>query len=534
MKIGVFTDGYLPQLNGVALAVYNSVKGLRERGHEVYVIAAKYPNFKNDEYEIRLHSVLFIKDLNLRVATYLPQKALLSLFKLDFDIIHGHSGGPITLLGFEVAKVRQIPYVFTYHTLFNQYTHYILGGKLITPEMADWGSRLFCNRFDHIVAPTPWIKRELLSFGVTKPITVIPSGIDIHKFDIKEKGFLHKELGLSEDKKILLLVGRYAKEKSIDFLINAFKFVAEKDDSSVLVLVGNGKKADREVLENLIKQLGLEKRVLFSGPYTQEEIAKVYADGYLFVFASASETQGMVIFEALASGLPLVAVSDQVFEGVIENEGNGILTDRDYKQYAEKILKLLIDKQLRDEMAIKAKQSAQKFSLEQNALELEKLYRKAIAKKKAKRMNEIIINGEIDLPVEYAWRCLTDLKLYPKYVKHVLKVRGPKELSVGDEWQDLSTMLWLPLFAKHKVAILDKHKMVGYDITFSSFGGGEMIQRVHLTKNGQKTKFNASIKFRINNRLLNFLISPVLKSRLKDTMLYTIDKAQKDREKLMA
>ena len=375
MKIGIFTDGYLPQLNGVAVSVKNSEDALRKRGHEVYVVAAKYPKLeKESKYIIRLNSIPIIKEWNLRMGTHLPEKALFDISRIKFDIIHGHSGGPISFLGFEYAKFKRIPYVFTYHTLFRKYTHYFLGGKVLKPKMTELASKLFCNYCDYIVAPTESIKNELLSYGVTKPIAVIPSGIDIEKFNVKEKGFLKAKLGISEEQKILLYVGRFAKEKSVDFLINAFKFIAEKNENAVLVLVGVGSAKEEKSLKSLITKLNLGKKVYFTGAVSQADIAKAYADGYVFVFASESETQGMIMPESLASGLPVVVVKDEAFEGVIIDGENGLVASRDYQDFAEKTLTLLNNQTLREEMSKKAKLSAKKYSIEKNAERLEMLY----------------------------------------------------------------------------------------------------------------------------------------------------------------
>lgn len=533
MKIGLFTDGYFPQIHGVSVSVENSAIGLRRRNNEVYVVAANYPGIKKNKYIIRLNSIPLIKDMNVRVATHLPEKALYELSQIDFDIIHGHSGGPITLLGYEFAKIKRIPYIFTYHTLFNQYTHYFLKGKVITPKMAETASRILCNRFDYIVAPTQRIKDELISYGVNKPIEVIPSGIDIKKFDIGKSGFLREKIGIREDQKIVLYVGRLAKEKSIDFLLHSFKIIAEKDKSCVLVLVGHGKSNDIKHFKAVAKGLGLDGRVYFTGSFDQAEIAKAYADGYVFVFASDSETQGMVVLEALAAGVPIIAVKDKALVDTVVNGENGILTNRDYNEFANEVIKFLKNEPLRKVMSIKAKQSVQRFSIEKHAQDLEKLYEKVLASRKVKCMHEVIVESEIDLPVAKVWQLLTDPDYYPRYVKFVKKIYGPKEFRVGTEWKDLTTILWVPGKVLHRVAVLDKFKALGFDVPMPFPLGGEMIQRVYFTEKGTKTKFNASIKFKFNNKLMDILVTPILKKRLKEMMMYTVEKAQKDRVMLM-
>lgn len=188
MKIGFFTDAYFPQVNGVVTSVYETARELRRRGHEVYIVTSRYPSYEDKEKNItRLSSIMLNKKTNIRVATHLPEKALFNLYKMDFDIIHGHGGGTISLLGLEIAKIKKIPYVFTYHTLFSKYAHYILKGLIIRPKMIEALSRIFCNRCDIVIAPTHKIKEILASYGVKKPIVVIPTGLDIKKFSEAKK-----------------------------------------------------------------------------------------------------------------------------------------------------------------------------------------------------------------------------------------------------------------------------------------------------------------------------------------------------------
>src|SRR3989344_5529821 len=138
MRIGFFTDGFLPQPNGVATSVFESAKELERRGHEVIIVAPRFPGFFDDNPNvIRLTSVRVVKQPETRLALHLPDKSLRRVMSMDFDIIHGHSGGPVTLIGWEIARAKKIPFVVTYHTLWNRYTHYILKGKVVTPKMVE-------------------------------------------------------------------------------------------------------------------------------------------------------------------------------------------------------------------------------------------------------------------------------------------------------------------------------------------------------------------------------------------------------------
>jgi 1,2-diacylglycerol 3-alpha-glucosyltransferase len=221
----------------------------------------------------------------------------------------------------------------------------------------------------------PKIKDELVAFGVKKPIVVIPSGVDLEKFGKQKKGFLRKKTGIQKGK-ILLYVGRLGNEKSVDFLIKAFQKVHDKDPLANMVLVGDG--PEKENLKQLTKVLNIERNVYFTGLIDQKDISKVYTDASVFVFASQTETQGIVILEALASGLPVVAINDAVYDGIIKNKMNGILVSNDTDQFANECLSLLNTPSYRRRLSEHAQKSGQKFSVAKTAQALENLYKKLI------------------------------------------------------------------------------------------------------------------------------------------------------------
>jgi len=389
MKIGFFTDGYLPQPNGVATSVAASVKELVRRGHDVYVVAPKQPGFKDEKNVFRLTSVKIYGKEDFRLALNLPEKPLREVLRKDFDIIHGHAGGPVTFLGWQIARLKNIPFVATYHTLWNRYTHYILKGKLISPKAAEVASKVFGNLCDYLIAPTPRVKKELVSYGVKKPIVVIGSGLDLTNFINIKKGYIRNRFHIKEEEKILIFVGRLGKEKSVEFLLSAFEFIYEKDKNSRLILVGDG--PDRSKLEQSAKRMKSKKNVHFAGHVLNKDIPKAYADADIFVFSSQTETQGLVVIEAFASGLPVVAVKDPVFDKVVEDGGNGYLVKKDPKIFSKKVLGLLKNNDERQKFSQNALQTADKFSVKVSTEKLEKFYKRVLKEhKKKKRLTEKI------------------------------------------------------------------------------------------------------------------------------------------------
>ncbi len=384
MKIGFFTDGYLPQPNGVAISVATCAKALQKRGHEVFIVAPKQSGYKDEKNVFRLTSVKIQGKGDFRLALNLPEKPLRQILKINFDIIHGHAGGPVTLLGWQISRIKNVPFVGTYHTLWNRYTHYVLKGKLVTPKMAEVASKIFGNLCDLLIAPTPRVREELISYGVTKPIAVVGSGLDLARFAKAKKGFLRGKLNLGKEEKILLFVGRLGKEKSADFLIKAFKAVLKENPKTSLVLVGDG--SDKAKLEAQAKNLKIEKSVLFPGFVDPADMPEVYADADIFVFASQTETQGLVIPEAFASGLPAVVVEDPAFEGVVKDGYNGFLVERDTKAFAQKVSFLLQNTSDRERFSQNAASTAEEFSVEVMAEKLEKLYKGLVAKYKRRKL----------------------------------------------------------------------------------------------------------------------------------------------------
>ncbi len=393
MRIGFFTDGFLPQPNGVATSVFESAKELERRGHEVFIIAPKYPGYIDHDKGlnvIRLTSLKVYKDPEIRMALNLPDRAMRKIISMDFDIIHGHSGGVVTLMGWEVARAKNIPFVVTYHTLWNRYTHYFLKGKVIKPRMMEQATKIFGNRVDHLIAPTERVLKELKSYGVKKPITVVPSGINIDKFKDGPGGLLKNALRIKEDP-ILLFVGRLGREKSVDFLIKSFKHVFSKIPKSHLVIIGEG--PDRKKLERLSARLKVSKNTHFLGRVDSSEIHRAYKDASVFVFSSTTETQGLVVPEALASGVPVVAIDDPAYE-CVEDGKNGYLVKKDSKEFADKILSILENPELQSKMSEYASKSAEKFSVKSTVDLLEGVYYELLEKYNRESIERIMKQNE--------------------------------------------------------------------------------------------------------------------------------------------
>lgn len=378
MKIGFFTETYFPQLNGVSVSLAFIKSELEKNGHQVYVFAPKVPGYKDTENNIiRLRSLTV---LNSEPEQKLPISAIdfRKVLQLKLDVVHGHGGGFVSILGYELALTKGYPYVLTYHTYIEKYLHYFfLKSKKITLPIAKKGSRLICNLSDVVIVPSQKMKTILRGYGVKKEISVIPNPISLESFVKGKMGFLRKKLNIDTDKVILLTVSRLGQEKNIDFLIKSFLKVYEKSKNVVLVIVGLGPEEAR--LKALVKKLALEEKVFFTGFIDTKQMPQVYSDSDIFVFASTTETQGLVVLEAAACQLPLIVVKDEAFNDPIKDGFNGYMVEEKVDLFAEKVLDLVSDNEKRKQFGINSSQHVRSvFDQAKIIKQFEKVYNEAI------------------------------------------------------------------------------------------------------------------------------------------------------------
>lgn len=370
MKIGFFTDTYIPQINGVVTSIETFKKQLEQDGNNVYIFAPTPKGKKDTKKIIRFPSMKFIFQPEMRVAIPFSQKAINLQKKINLDIIHSHDPFSIGLFGLWMARKFKIPYVHTYHTLYPEYVHYIWDTKY-TNKLAKKLSRDFCNKCDTIIAPSSKIKNFLLSWGVKKPIVIIPTGIKLEDFNFKSNPLsIRKKYNIGKKDKLLIFVGRIAKEKNIEFLIKSLSKIKIKNTK--LLIVGNG--PHKKELENLVEKEKIKQKVIFTGYLKRKEVLNAYKASDIFVFSSKTETQGLVIAEAMAAGLPVVAVNDLAISDMVKNKKNGFLVSQSPQEIAEKIDILLKDKNLYKKMSEKSLELVKDLSIEKQSKKLENYY----------------------------------------------------------------------------------------------------------------------------------------------------------------
>ena len=378
MKIGLFADTYDPQINGVASSVKILKNNLELLGDEVYVFTTTDPKAHSDEKNVyRMPSVKVTVDN--RLSLYFPPEIIGKIWDLDLDVVHTHTEFSLGSLGWGVAKMYGLPHVHTMHTIYEDYTHFIVKGETlnyIAKPAARLITRSFCNSADRVIVPTSKIEDLLKSYGSTKPMSIIPTGIELDMFSSKNDGVdsrssLREQYGIAPTDKVLLFIGRISKEKNIDELFNILADYLPQKSNVKFLLVGGGSEMDE--LKQLSNELGISEQVIFAGKKPWDEIGRYYHLGDIFINASQSETQGLTYIEALASGMPIVAKADRVLDDVlIEGENGFSFTDE--TSLLNALDKLLNDDSLRHDMGSKAVKSVEKFTGAQYARAVSDLY----------------------------------------------------------------------------------------------------------------------------------------------------------------
>lgn len=321
VNIGIFTDTYYPQVSGVATSIKTLRNQLERQGHNVYIFTTTDPGVDKNVFErniFRFTSIPFVSFTDRRIAIKGVHRALKIAQALKLDIIHTQTEFSLGIMGKFVARKMKIPCVHTYHTMYEDYLHYVAKGKLLKPVHVKQISRSFLQNMSGIIAPSERVLNTLLSYGVTEPITVIPTGVDLVKFRKKDHTNYRKRYGLSKDTPLLLTLSRLAYEKNIDQLIDAFVKIKEKIPAAYLMICGDG--PAREDLEDQVKKLHLTDSVIFTGEIDNDQVAHYYHMANIFVSTSVSESQGLTYNEALASGLKVITTHSPYTDELLDEE----------------------------------------------------------------------------------------------------------------------------------------------------------------------------------------------------------------------
>ena len=321
MRILMFTNTYLPHVGGVARAVHTSASDLRARGHEVRIIAPEYPDAARDANVIRVPAIQNWNGSGFSMS--LPLPGLLDDLMKEFlpDLIHSNHPFLLGNTAIRVAAERGLPLVFTHHTLYEHYLHYMAEDSPALRRAARDLSREYCNLCDGILAPSESLARLLRRRGVVKPITVAPTGVDAIPPGGGNRLQARARLQLPAGSFVVGHVGRLAREKNLRFLAKAVAAYLKRDSSAWFLVAGAG--PEEQMMRRIFTLSGAPDRVRFPGVQSGGELADIYAAMDVFAFASRSETQGLVLAEAMSAGIPVVALDAPGVREVVRDEWNG-------------------------------------------------------------------------------------------------------------------------------------------------------------------------------------------------------------------
>lgn len=377
MNIGIFTDTYKPNINGVVTSIENKKQELEKLGHTVYIFAPKEPGYIETEANVFLiPSIKFIFQPEYRLTSPIDPKLLRFVRQLELNIIHVETPFSVGFVGRIIARKLKLPVIHTYHTLFPEYVHYLKLPVALTKPLAEKISAHFCNKCDYIISPSTDVQRQLIRYGVKKPIAVIASGISFDETNKCYDRSLRDSLSIKESERVLLFVGRLGKEKNIEFLIESFSELCEKHSNLKLLLVGDG--PYKPILEAQVERLGLKGKVIFAGYIPRHEVYRYYSSADMFVFSSITETQGLVILEAMFCGLPVVAVKASGVEDMIEDGQSGFLTEHTTQAFSSKVDQLLNDELLCQYFIENGEKRALDFSPENTFRKVFDIYQECI------------------------------------------------------------------------------------------------------------------------------------------------------------
>lgn len=371
MRIGIFTDTYTPFINGVTTSVLMLKKGLEKKGHTVYVVTVNddslHYKFEEGGKVVRVPGIP-VGIYDYRLSGIYPIKAINIVKKWNLDVIHCQTEFSIGTFARIIAKQLNIPLVHTYHTMYEDYIHYITKGYFnkSSKKIVEYLTLFYCDKTaTELVVPTKKAY-ELFKkkYKVDRNVYIVPTGIEVEKFYLENNKKLdinakRKELGIAKDDFVILFVGRVASEKNVELLLTSMRFIVNNCPKAKLLIVGDGPELDK--YKNFVKKQQLENNIIFTGKVKWEIIQHYYLISDVFVTASTTETQGLTVIEAMAASLPVVCINDESFSQSVIDNLNGLIF-KNKRGYKNAILTLYKDKELLNRLSKQARISADTHS----------------------------------------------------------------------------------------------------------------------------------------------------------------------------
>lgn len=378
LSVAIFSDSALPILNGVSVSVDALVDGLRERGHSVHLFTSGFPGHRDQDPNIHRFFAAytpFAKGYPLTLPPFFPM--LREFRQHRFDLIHTHTPFTVGFVGMRWAESHGIPMVSTYHTIYDKYTHYIplIPDPYLKYKIAKH-TNYYYNRFNQVITPSKFSREWLVRHQVRKPITVIPTGVPEPESIPRDQA--RAALKIQSDREIALYCGRIADEKNLDLLIHAVAKLTVSHPKLRLWVVGDG--PARERYRRLARDLGVGDVVRFWGFIDRDRIGLYYSAADLFVFASQTETQGLVIQEAMSYGLPCVVVEGGGADDTVISGENGIVTSNSSSELAAAAAQVFGDPHLGQRLSAGALTTFHEHTVAQMVARIEGVYYRALGR----------------------------------------------------------------------------------------------------------------------------------------------------------
>jgi len=408
VNVAIFSESFHPYMNGVTVSVTSFTEQLRRQGHTVSIFTPTMPGYEDTDPQVhrypsvRFHSrwLQYEPEYTMALGRFPGLRRILTTFfdvslygldqrdpvdgllaKMPLDVIHTQSPFAMGAEGRRWAKRRNVALVTTFHTLYTEYTHYtpFIPRWISLPTILHW-TRMNCNAADMVIAPTEAAREVLRSWGVRKPVSILATGIATERFRGGDRKGIRDRWGIPEGALLLLYAGRLAPEKNISLLFAVLERVVAERPDAMLLFAGGG--PDMDAVQSVVRSSGLESRVHFAGYVAREAMRDYYAAADVLTFPSATETQGLVLCEAMASGLPFVSVESPGACSVVPEGYEDYLIGNDAGAMAARVLRLAGDPAERARLAGLGSEAAEHFSEEAAGRRLRAIYEEAVANRR--------------------------------------------------------------------------------------------------------------------------------------------------------
>ncbi|WP_104204682.1 glycosyltransferase [Billgrantia saliphila] len=378
MNVLMFTNTYAPIVGGVSESVQRLKTQLQLAGHDVLVVAPRLEGQPRNEADVvRVVAVQHFNGSDFSLPVPIPGQLVEAVEAFDPDVVHSHHPFLLGDTAARVADTYGLPLIFTHHTLYEHYTHYVPGDSTMMQRFAKALATEYSHMCDEVIAPSASIRDLLLERGANASISVVASGVDVARFASGNGKLWRERLGLPHDAYVIGHLGRLAREKNLLFLAESVGLALERLPEAHFLVVGDGDA--RAAMREIAERRGIAGRVHFTGNLQGQALVDAYHAMDVFAFASHSETQGMVIAEAMATGLPVVAVDAPGVREMIVDERNGRLLADDDVEAMARALVALSDAERRRPMAASARRMAENVDESRCAERCLAVYRRAIA-----------------------------------------------------------------------------------------------------------------------------------------------------------